>query len=119
MNSYEGVGFVGGLLYLVILVIVIAGYWKVFEKAGKPGWAAIIPIYNIIVLLEIVGRPIWWIILLLIPFVNFIVLIMLVHGLSTSFGKGVGYTLGLIFLPFIFMPILGFGDATYSGPSSS
>ena len=114
MNSSEGVGFIGGLLYLAIIIIVIAGMWKTFEKAGKPGWAAIIPIYNIIVLLEIVNKPVWWIILLLIPIVNFVILIIVYHRLSLSFGKGVGFTIGLILLSFIFVPILGFGDATYS-----
>ena len=77
-------------VYFIILVVIVAGLWKVFEKAGKPGWAAIIPIYNIIILLEIVGKPAWWIILMLIPFVNFIIAIILYHQLSLSFGQGVG-----------------------------
>jgi hypothetical protein len=117
MNSAEGIGTFGIIIYLAVVVIVIAGIWKTFEKAGKPGWAAIIPIYNIIVLLEITGKPIWWILLFLIPIVNIVIAIMVYHALSTSFGKGVGFTLGLIFLSFIFFPILGFGDATYSKPS--
>lgn len=103
-------------VYFIILVVIVAGLWKVFEKAGKPGWAAIIPIYNIIILLEIVGKPAWWIILMLIPFVNFIIAIILYHQLSLSFGQGVGMTIMLIILPFIALPILGFGSATYSGP---
>lgn len=94
----------------------IAAIWKVFTKAGKPGWAAIIPIYNLVVLLQIVGKPIWWIILMLIPIVNIIIQIIVTHQLSKSFGKDVGFTLGLIFLGFIFFPILGFGDAKYMGP---
>ena len=101
--------------YFAILILIIASMWKIFEKAGKPGWAAIIPIYNIIVLLEIVGKPVWWIILLLIPLVNFIFLIIITHRLSTSFGQGIGTTLLLIFLPFIGYPMLGFGSATYVG----
>jgi len=86
-----------------------------FTKAGKPGWASIIPIYNAIVLLEIAGKPIWWIVLLFIPLVNFIVIIIVVIDLAKNFGKGTGFGLGLAFLPFIFYPILGFGDAKYRG----
>jgi len=92
----------------------IAGLWKIFTKAGKPGWAAIVPIYNCIVLLEIVGKPIWWIILLLIPCVNIIVSIMLNVELAKKFGKGIGFAIGIIILPFVFIPILGFGKAQYN-----
>jgi hypothetical protein len=102
--------------YLVIVILMIAAMWKVFTKAGKPGWAAIVPIYNFIVLLEIVGKPAWWFLLMLIPCVNLVVLIMIYHRLSLSFGKDVGFTIGLILLGFIFMPILAFGDAQYVGP---
>jgi len=119
MNSYEGIGAIGGILYLAIIVLVIAGFWKVFTKAGKPGWAVIIPIYNIIVLLEITGKPIWWFLLLLLPIVNIVIIIMVYHALSLSFGKGAGFTFGLFLLGFIFIPILGFGDATYTPPQSA
>ena len=112
-------GAIGGLIYLAIIVLVIAGMWKVFTKAGKPGWACIVPIYNIIVLLEIAGRPIWWIVLLFIPFVNFVILILLGIDVAKSFGKGTGFGLGLAFLGFIFYPILGFGDASYRGPAAA
>jgi hypothetical protein len=107
------------LIYLVIGVIVIAGVWKVFTKAGKPGWAAIIPIYNIYVLLQIVGRPWWWLLLMLIPFVSFVIGIIVMIDLAKSFGKGVGFGLGLLFLSFIFFPMLGFGDAQYVGPAAA
>ena len=103
------------IIYIAVIVLVIAGGWKMFEKAGKPGWAIIVPIYNIIVMLEIAGKPIWWIILLIIPVVNLIVLIMVYHNISKAFGKDVGFTIGLILLGFIFIPILGFGDAKYQG----
>ena len=109
-------GVIGILFALALTVVVIAAQWRIFEKAGKPGWAAIIPIYSTIVLLEIVGKPVWWIILFLIPFVNLVVAIMVFHQLSLSFGKDVGFTLGLIFLSIIFFPILGFGSAEYLGP---
>lgn len=105
------------LLYIAFIVFVIASLWMVFVKAREPGWAAIIPFYNYIVLLRIVGRPIWWIILLIIPIVNVIVWIFIVIDLAHSFGMGGGFAVGLFFLPFIFIPILGFGDATYRGPA--
>ena len=107
----------GMLIFIIALVIFqIVCMMKLFEKAGKPGWAAIVPIYNFIVLLEIIGKPVWWFILVLIPIVNIIVLIMIWHQLSLSFGKDVPFTLGLIFLGFIFYPILAFGSAQYVGP---
>ena len=104
---------------LIVTVITLAGQWKVFEKAGKPGWACIIPIYNIIVLLEIVGKPIWWIFLFLIPCVNFVFLIWAKNLLSKSFGQSEGFTVGLVLLSFIFYPILGFGNYQYLGPSAA
>ena len=103
------------IIGLVIGLLVIAGLWKVFTKAGKPGWAAIIPIYNLVVLLEIVGKPIWWIILMLIPLVNLIVYIIILVELAKRFGKGVGFAIGLLLFPFICFPILGFGSAQYQG----
>ncbi|RNL90647.1 signal peptidase I [Sinomicrobium pectinilyticum] len=114
-----GIGLLSMLLYLAIIVLAIAGMWKVFEKAGKPGWAAIVPIYNLIVLIEIVGKPTWWVVLLIIPCVNYIALIWLTNLLSKSFGKSEGFTVGLILLPFVFYPVLGFGDAEYEGPSAA
>jgi hypothetical protein len=96
----------------------IAAWWKIFTKAGQPGWACIIPIYNLYVWCKIVGRPWWWILLMLIPFVNFIILIILIIDLAKSFGKGVGFGIGLLLLPIIFFPILGFGSAQYQGPAT-
>lgn len=116
----EGVGIFMLLVYLVIIVVLVAAYWKLFEKAGKPGWAAIIPIYNIIVMLEIVGRPVWWIILLLIPCVNIVVGIMLTIDIAKSYGKEIGFAIGMILLPIIFVPILAFsGDTQYVGPAAA
>jgi hypothetical protein len=101
------------------MVVMIVSLWKVFTKAGQPGWAAIVPIYNIVVLLQIVGRPMWWLVLCLIPLVNLVAAIILAIDLAKSFGKGAGFGLGLIFLGFIFYPILGFGSARYSGPAAA
>jgi hypothetical protein len=101
------------VVWLAIAVLLIAAMWKVFVKAGKPGWAALIPIYNVIVLLEIAGKPLWWFILLLIPFVNIIVLIIVALAVARNFGKGTGFGLGLALLSPIFYPILAWGDAQY------
>ena len=107
------------LLYFALIVLVIAGLWKTFVKAGKPGWAAIIPIYNAIVLLEIAKRPIWWIVLFIIPIVNFIIAILVSLDVAKNFGRGPGFGLGLAFLPFIFYLILGFGPDKYQGGASA
>ena len=118
LSTTPGFAFSSGIIafWSIIAVIEIIGLWKIFSKAGKPGWAAIIPIYNVIVLLEIIGKPVWWFLLLLIPCVNIIFAVIVINRLSKSFGQGVGFTIGLIFLGFIFYPLLGFGDYTYLGP---
>ena len=104
------------IIYLAVLVFVLAGMWKAFVKAGKPGWACIIPVYNLIVALEIAEKPIWWIVLLLfVPIANIVVLFMVHIAIAEHFGKGGGFGVGLVFLPFIFWPILGYGPATYAG----
>jgi len=104
------------VIYLLVLIfLVIIPYWKIFVKAGKPGWAAIIPIYNILVLLQIIKKPWWWIIMLIIPIVDIVFAVMMMYELAKSFGKGIGFTLGLIFLSIIFIPILGYGSAKYNG----
>jgi hypothetical protein len=114
-----GIGIIGLLISLAFMAFLIACAWKIYTKAGQPGWAAIIPIYNIIVMLKIIGKPWWWIIGLLIPFVNFIVMILLCVGLAKVFGKGIGFAIGLLLLGIIFYPILAFGDATYTAPAES
>ena len=113
----------GAIVYLLVLlalvVLFVAAGWKVFTKAGQPGWASIVPIYNFWVMLKIVGRPGWWIVLMLIPFVNIFVGIIVLVDIAKSFGHGVGFALGLIFLGPIFWLILGFGSSTYRGPSAA
>lgn len=102
------------LFYLAIVVLMVVAMWKIYVKAGQPGWAAIIPIYNIVVLMRIVGKPGWWTILYFIPLVNIVIAIIVTHRLSLSFGKEIGYTLGLLLIGIVFYPLLAFGDATYA-----
>jgi hypothetical protein len=108
-----------GIGYIIVMLVIAAFFifccWKIFTKAGQPGWAAIIPIYNLYVLLQIVGRPGWWIILMLIPCVNIVVMILVYIDLARVFGKDTGFAIGLILLSPIFIPILAFGDAQYQG----
>jgi hypothetical protein len=121
-NVGESMGMSSGTMFLVVIVaiLVIIGQWKIFEKAGQPGWASLIPFFNVIVLLNIIGRPWWWMLLLMfIPVVNIILWIIIANDLSKSFGQGIGFTLGLIFLTPIFILVLGFGNYNYIGPGSS
>lgn len=103
------------IIYVAVIVFMIVAIWRVFEKAGQPGWAAIIPIYNIYVLIKVAGQPGWWLILYFIPLVNIVIEIIVQVGVAEKFGKGGGFAVGLIFLPFIFYPILAFGEAKYQG----
>ncbi|HOV93099.1 MAG TPA: DUF5684 domain-containing protein [Candidatus Kapabacteria bacterium] len=108
------------LLFAISIALLIIPLWKIYLKAGKPGWASIIPIYNIIVYLEIIGKPWWWILLLLfVPVANIIFAILMANELSKCFGKDAGFTVGLILLPFIFYPILGYGKAQYIKPETA
>lgn len=122
-SAAAGVGIAFLLIYLLFLsvftVLMIASMWKLFKKAGKNGWEAIIPIYNTIVMLQIIGRPVWWIVLFLIPFVNFVVAIIVAIDLAKSFGKDAGMGILVALLPIIGYPILAFGDSKYVGPAAS
>jgi hypothetical protein len=106
------------LFAIATTIIEIVGAWFMFEKAGEPGWAAIIPVYNYLIAIKIAGKPWWFILLMLIPVVNLVVIIITLDGLSKSFGKGGWFTVGLFFLRWIFIPILGFGTAQYAGDKS-
>jgi len=102
---------------LIVGIFMIVCMWMIYSKANKPGWACIIPIYSIVVLLEIVGKPWWWLLLMLIPIVNIVIFIMVLNLLSKSFGQGVGFTLGLLFVGIVFYPILAFSSSIkYVGP---
>ena len=101
-------------VYFALLLLVIVAHWEVFAKAGRPGWVIFIPFYNLYVCMQISSKPGWWWVLLCIPFVNIIFSILMMRGLARNFGKGVGFTVGLLLLPIVFWPILAFGDARYS-----
>ena len=115
LGTYIISSFLGFFIQIVILFVLITfeSQWKIFTKSGKKGWASIIPVYNIIVLLEIVKKPVWWLIMLIIPLVNIVFAIWITNLLSKRFGKDEGYTIGLIFLPIIFYPLLGLSKAEY------
>jgi len=122
MESTDALGAamaVGGLFYAAIIVFTIIIGWKIYSKAGQPGWACIIPIYSAYIFTKIIGKPWYWLILWCIPVVNIIFLIWATNLLSKSFGKEEGFTAGLILLSFIFYPILAFGSAKYVGPAGA
>ena len=111
-----GTFFTASCCGLIIFLIGVAGLWKVFQKAGEPGWAAIIPIYNVYVILKIVGREWWWLILIIILPILFIIPAI---DLAKSFGKDALYGIILLWLfSIIGFLLLGFGDAEYLGPSA-
>ena len=113
----QGVSTAGVILYLAIVLLMVVSLWITVSKAGRPGVSQIIPIWNIIELVRISGKPLWWVILiLLIPIVNIVLIIMVYNAISHAFGKSAGFTVGMILLPFVFWPILAFSDAKYSAP---
>lgn len=105
------------VFFLIWVVPSVIGLWKVFTKAGRPGWGAVVPIYNNWQIIEIVGRPGWWLALLFIPYASIVFMFILMIDLAKSFGKSTGFGVGMILLAPVFLPMLGFGDATYLGPS--
>ena len=105
------------IFYVALIVLMLVSMWKIYTKAGKPGWAILIPIYNVIVLLEIVGKPWWFLLLMLLPIVNIVIGVWVYNLLSLSFGKDSGFTIGLILLSPVFIPLLGLGKAEYQGPA--
>lgn len=121
MNGFEYFGWlleyilIDSILSLIIAINILlaVGSWYMFEKAGKPGWAILVPVYNIIVLLEIAKKPTWWIAMFFLPIANIVFMIMTFNGISKNFGKDSGFTVGLVFLNSIFFAVLGYGDAKY------
>ncbi len=107
------------LFWLVLVVILLAGFWKMFLKAGQPGWACLIPIYNVYVLLKVAGRPGWWLLLFIIPIVNFIISIVVAIDVAKAFGQSAMFGFFLNFLlGGIGYVILGFGNFRYLGPQT-
>jgi hypothetical protein len=109
-------GAVGGLVISIlagITILGVAGIWRVYEKAGQPGWACLVPIYNLIVLLRIAGERWWCILLFLIPGINVVVHFLVTRDVARRFGRGTLFALGLFWAGFLFYPILGFGRAQY------
>jgi Family of unknown function (DUF5684) len=103
------------LLFWAAVAITVVSYWRMYEKAGRPGWASVVPIYNLVVLLQICGKPVWWVILYFIPFLNLVVAVLCCFAVAEKFGKDKAFGLGLALLPFIFAPLLAFGDAVFIG----
>ena len=117
MSSAQSTG--SGIVSIIVSVLLLIAWWKTFNKANEAGWKSIIPFYNMYTLVKIAdGKGIKFL-LLLIPIVDIIYGIILANRLSKAFGKSTGFTVGLIFLPVIFMLILGFGDAQYQGPQGN
>jgi hypothetical protein len=112
-------GAVVGIFCLALLLVMIGSAWRVFTKAGQPGWAILVPIYNLVVLMRIIGKPGWWWLLMYIPIYGIWIAWKTVSLLAQSFGQSTGFALGMLFLGPIFYPILGFGSARYSGPPAS
>jgi hypothetical protein len=103
------------ILYLAFAALGIVALWKIFDKAGEPGWAAIIPFYNFYVLFKITWGSGWKFLLLLIPIANIVIGIITMVKLAKAFGKSGGFAVGLIFLSLIFYCILAFDNSTYIG----
>lgn len=113
MSAIVGIIFL--LLYLGIVVLMFASLWRLFVKAGRKGWEGIVPIYNMVVMCRLVGKPEWWVALMFIPYAGIVWSIWVMNLFIKKFGKTEGYTIGCIFLPFIFLPLLAFGDAEFEG----
>nr|WP_294858063.1 DUF5684 domain-containing protein [uncultured Fluviicola sp.] len=101
------------IVYFGIIALMIISMWKVYEKANKPGWAAIVPVYNLIIMLEIAKKPTWWVAMYFVPVANIVFMIMTMNGVSKNFGKDEGFTVGMVLLGIVFWPILAFGSARY------
>jgi len=107
----------GLLVWLVVTVLLVVALWKIFVKAGQPGWASLIPIYNTVVMLRMTGHSGWWFLGMLVPFLNFFVIIRLIFNLASVFGRSVSFGFGLLFLSPIFIMVLAFGKSRYVGPT--
>ncbi len=122
LGLFKGMGTGMLIVWIAIMVFMIVSWWIVFKKAGQPGWAILIPIYNFLVILRVAGKPWWWVFAILLPIIPIVGAILLLvamififHGVSKNFGQGAGFTVGLVLLSVIFVPILAFGDYKWQG----
>lgn len=107
---------VGYIVLLALCVLVLVANWRIYTKAGRPGWAAIVPFYNMYCLFDMALGNGWLFLLTFVPCVGVVMNIVMYVKLSQAFGMSGAFAVGLIFLPYVFLPILGFGDAEYIGP---
>ena len=112
-----GAAGISTLVSLAIAILEVVAIWRLFSRAGQPGWASIIPIYNTIVMLHVTGKSGWWLLGLFVPLLNIFVYCRMMVNMAQVFGRGVGFGIGNIFLPFIFLPILAFSNSPYVGPA--
>ena len=121
-SMFGGLAALGGGVWLIgtaISIFLIVSMWKIFKKAGKQGWESIVPIYNVIVMLEISGLPMWYIVLYIIPFANIYAMFKTYIELAKKFGKGTGFGVLTVFFPYVCFPILGFSNCSYEGVTNS
>ena len=116
LGAIVGFGIVAFIFWAAIIAFSIVVGWKLFVKAGKPGWKCIIPVYNIFIFLQIVNRPWWWIFLFFIPLVNLVMMVIVYHDLSKAFGKDGAFTVGLVLINIVFLAILAFDKSVYTYP---
>jgi hypothetical protein len=112
------VGLVLFALYLCVALFFIIALWKIYTKAGQPGWGIFIPFYNVYLWLKIAGKPGWWLILYCIPLVNIVIAIIATLAVGKAFGKSVAFSVFLLLIfAFVGIPILGYGNAVYTPPA--
>lgn len=100
------------IISLVIAVFMVVSLWRLFAKAGKPGWASIVPFYNYIVMLEIAGKPIWWFAMFFVPFADIVFAIMTLFAFVKAYGRSDGFAVLSIFFPFVTYPMMAFSAST-------
>ena len=108
-------GPVESIIALAVVVLALAGQWRVFAKAEHPGWAAIVPIYNLYVWIKIAGHSGWWLLLYLLPLIGTVAHLIISIDAAKAFGENAIFGFGMWLVPVVFVPILGFGPATYVG----
>lgn len=122
LGVFKGMGAGMLIVWLAIMVFMIVSWWIVFKKAGQPGWAILIPIFNFLVILRVAEKPWWWVFSVLLaiipiagPILFLVVWVLICNAISKNFGQGAGFTVGLVLLSVVFVPILAFGDYKWKG----